>query len=64
MTNSTYVWEIGDTHEEADGVENVTLAGSVEAGDGVEGRVEAVDLGSVTVRLEAVDDHRFDIHVG
>ena len=56
--------EISDAHEEADGIEDVTLAGSVEAGDGVEGRVEAVDLGPMTVRLEAVDHHRFDVHGG
>ncbi len=62
--DSTYVREIGDAHEETDGVKDVTLAGSVEPGDGVEGRVEAVDLGPMTVRLEAVDHHRFDVHDG
>ncbi len=56
------MWEIGDAHEEADGVEDVAFAGSVESGDRVEGRIESVDLRPVAVRLEAVDHNRFDVH--
>lgn len=55
--------EVGDAHEEADGVEDVAFAGSVEPSDGVEGRVPSVDLRPVPVRLEAVDHHRLDVHL-
>jgi hypothetical protein len=56
------VREIGDAHEEADSVEDVTLAGTVEAGDGIEGRIKPVDFGTVAVRLKAVDYHRLYEH--
>ena len=56
--------EVGDAHEEADGVQDVALAGAVEAGDSVEGRVEAIDLDPLAVRLEAVDHDRLDEHSG
>ena len=58
------VREVRDTHEEADGVQNVALAGAVETGDGVEGRVEAIDLHPLAVRLEAVNHDRLDEHRG
>ena len=60
----TYVGKIGDAHQKADGIENVTFAGTVEASDGVEGRVKAVNFGSVSVWLEAVYNHGFDVHDG
>jgi hypothetical protein len=56
--------KIGDTHEKTDRIEDVTFAGTVEASYGVEGRVKAVNFGSVAVRLEAVYNHRFDVHGG
>ena len=55
--------EVGDAEEEADGVEDVGLAGAVEAGDGVKLGVEAGDLGALAVRLEAVDHHALDEHL-
>ena len=54
--------EICDAHEEADGVEDVALSGSVESGDRVEGRIESVDLSPVAVGLETVDHDRLDVH--
>lgn len=35
---------------------------AVEAGDGVERRVELLDFDAPPVRLEAVDHHAFDVH--
>ena len=53
-----------DTENEADGVEDVGLATAVEARDGVEGLIEARDVGADRVRLEAIDDELFDAHDG
>ena len=54
--------QVGDAQNEADRVEDVGFATSVEAGDGVELRVETGNNCPLRVRLEAVDDDLFDIH--
>lgn len=46
--------EIGDAQHEADGIKNVGLAGAVEAGDGIEFAVKALDLDPISVRLESI----------
>lgn len=51
-----------DTHDEADSVENVGLAGAVKASDSVEHWVEVVDQCSCRVGLKSVDDDLFDSH--
>ena len=51
----TYVGEIGDAEQEANGIQDVGLAGAIETGDGIESRIEAVDLGSLAVGFEAID---------
>lgn len=59
-----YMGQVCDSEQEADCVQDVGLAGAVEPSDGVERRIEAVDLRPLAVRLEAVDDHALDIHGG
>ena len=55
--------EVADAEHEADGVEDVGLARAVEARDGVEEAVEAVDVDAGGVRLEAVDVDGLDVHL-
>lgn len=64
VRGTSYVGQVGDAQKEADGVQDVGLAGAVKAGDGIEGRVEAVDFRALAVRLEAVNDHALDEHDG
>lgn len=54
--------QVGDAQHEADGVEDVGLAGAVEAGDGVEEGVEARDDGPGGVGLEALQADLLDVH--
>jgi hypothetical protein len=55
--------QIGDAEHEADGVEDVGLAGAVEASDGVEQRVEPRHHCPPRVRLEALQAYLLDVHL-
>lgn len=55
--------EVGDAEHEADGVEDVGLAGAVEPGDGVEQRVESRHHRPPRVRLEALQADLLDVHL-
>lgn len=55
--------EVGDAEHEADGVEDVGFAGAVEAGDGVEQRVEPRHHRPPRVRLEPLQAHLLDVHL-
>lgn len=54
--------EIGYSQKETYGVQNVGLPAAVEPGDGVEERVEPVDLRPLCVGFEPFDDNRLDVH--
>lgn len=56
--------EIGDAEHEADGVQDIGLAATIQTGDGVEVRVEVGHDHSVGVRFEALDCYLLDIHRG
>ena len=60
--SSSYLREVGDPQHEADGVQDVTLAGAVQTGDGVEQGVERGHDRALRVRLEAIDAHFLDVH--
>ena len=51
-----------DAHHEADGVQNVRLTRAVKPRDGVELRIEALDVGPHAVGLETIDDYLCDMH--
>jgi len=55
--------EVGDAEHEADGVEDVGLAGAVEPGDGVEQRVEPRHHRPPRVRLEPLECYLLDVHL-
>jgi hypothetical protein len=55
--------QIGDAEHEADGVEDVGLAGAVEASDGVEQRVEPRHHRPPRIRLEALQAYLLDVHL-
>jgi len=54
--------QVGDAEDEADGIEDVGLAGTVQAGDGVEERVKARNHGAGRVGLEPFQANLLDIH--
>jgi len=60
--SSSYLREVGDPQHEADGVQDVTLAGAVQTGDGVEQGVERGHDRALRVRLEPIDAHLLDVH--
>jgi hypothetical protein len=60
---SAYLTEICDAEHEADGVEDVGLAGTVEPGDGVEQRVEPRHHSPSRVRLEPLESYLLDVHL-
>jgi len=55
--------EICDAEHEADGVEDVGLAGAVKPGDGVEQRVEPRHHRPPCVRLEPLEGYLLDVHL-
>ena len=55
---STNIIELRDAEQKADAVENIRLAGTIEAGDRIELMIEFLERLICTVRLEALD---FDI---
>lgn len=57
-----YLAQIGDAQHEADGVQYVRLARSIESCDGVELRIESLDIRSLSVRLKSVQSDLFDMH--
>lgn len=54
--------QIGNAQHEADRVQDVALPGPIQPGDGVKLRIEAMDLGTLAVRFETIDDDGFDVH--
>ena len=58
-----HLGQVRDAEHKADGVEDVGLAGAVEARDGVEVRVELAHSGRLCVRLESVDHNLFYMHI-
>lgn len=54
--------QVGDAEDEADGIEDVGLAGTVQAGDGVEERVEARNHGAGRVGFEPFQTNLLDVH--
>lgn len=63
LLNSPYLGQVGDAQQEADGVQDVGLAAAIQAGDGVEQRVEPVDLRPLRVGLEPIEYDRLDVHL-
>ena len=55
--------QIRNSQQKTYGVEDVRLARSIEACDGIERHIESVNNRSLAVRLKAVDDHRLDMHL-
>lgn len=55
--------EIRNAQKEANRVQNIGLAAAVESRDGVEQRVEAVDLRPLRVGLESFKNNRLDVHL-
>uniref|UniRef100_A0A0A9F103 Uncharacterized protein n=1 Tax=Arundo donax TaxID=35708 RepID=A0A0A9F103_ARUDO len=60
---SAHLAEVGDAEHEADGVEDVGLAGAVEPGNGVEQRVEPRHHRTPRVRLEPLQGYLLDVHL-
>lgn len=54
--------QVGDSEDEADGVQDVRLPGTVQAGDGVEERVEARNHGAGRVGFEPFQTNLLDVH--
>lgn len=54
--------QVGDAEDEADGIEDVGLAGTVQAGDGVEERVKARNHGAGRVGFEPFQTNLLDVH--
>lgn len=55
--------QVGDAEHEANRIENVRFAGTVQAGDGVEEGVEARNDGSCGVRFETFQANLLDVHL-
>lgn len=55
--------EIGNAQKETYRVQNIGLAAAVQSCDGVEQRVEAVDLRPLCVGLESFNNYRLDVHL-
>lgn len=53
IQGTTHCSDVGEAEDEAYRVEDVGFAGAIEAGDGVERRIPAGDLGAGGVGLEA-----------
>ena len=58
----TRLRQVGDAQHEADGVQDVGLAGAVEPGDGIEKGVEARHHRALGVALEAVHHNLLNVH--
>ena len=59
----SYLREISDAEDEANGIQNVRFSTAVQSGDGVEILVELRDDGALRVRLEAIDADFLDVHI-
>jgi len=55
--------EVGNAQKETYGVQDVGLAAAIQSRDGVEQRVEAVDLRPLGVGFESLKDNRLDVHL-
>ena len=53
----SHLRQVANAKHETDSIQDVALSAAIEAGDGVEQRVEARHDCAVRVRFEAVDDH-------
>ena len=60
----TYLGEIGDAKDKADGIKDVALATAVQTSDSVEEGVEVLDVSPLGVGFEPIDYHLFDVHEG
>jgi hypothetical protein len=54
--------QVLDAHDEAQRVQNVGLAATIEPGDSIESRVKVTERYSLRIALEAVDDDLLDVH--
>lgn len=54
---ASYLREVGDAEDKANGIEDVRLAAAVQPGNGIEERIKVWHDSALLVRLEAVDDH-------
>ena len=59
---STHLLQIGNAQHEANGVENVGLAGTIKAGDGIEVGIESRDYRTSGVGFEALQADLFYVH--
>jgi hypothetical protein len=57
-----YLAEIGDSKDEANGIQDIALAGTIEARDGIELRIEARHHSTLRIALKALDHNLLDIH--
>lgn len=55
--------EVRNAQKKTYGVQDVGLSAAVQSRDGVEERVEAVDLRPLRVRLKPLDDDGLDVHI-
>lgn len=55
--------EVGNAQKETYRVQNIGLAAAVQSCDGVEQRVEAVDLRPLCVGFESFNNDRLDVHL-
>lgn len=55
--------KIGNAQQKTYRVQNIGLATAVQSCDGVEKRVEAVDLSPLCVGFESFNDNRLDMHL-
>lgn len=62
--SSTNLLQVRDTEDEANGIENVRFAGTVQPSDGVEEGVEARNDGSGRVGFEPFQANLLDVHGG
>ena len=58
-----YLCQVVDAEHEADGVQDVTLARSVQTRDGVELRVEARHDCLLCITLKSIDNNLLNIHL-
>lgn len=55
--------EVRNAQQKTYRVEDVGLSAAVQSCNGVEQRVKTTDLRPLSVRLEALDNDRFDVHL-
>lgn len=58
----SYLSQIGDTKNKANGIQYIGFAGAIEASDGGEFLIKAIDFGTFTIGFESVQNQLFHPH--